>query len=503
MTQSSITKTEPIWYQCECCAKFLTLAEPLADGVQAFTVCNCQQGAYRRWAADPDCRHCGGKMASTADDCDCPTAVQEREAKAAEQAKADELYEQKAKDAEAAREAKANAPTEVDPGWALLRRQAKQEQELAARVAARDSAWQDVLDERLVNAQDDLDGKRAARESTTSTGPTDTTLDALTAVFDDEVDLTPVPAVLEREDGALVLPSGKLNWIYGLPGTGKSFLCEIDLIMAVMRGGRALYLDYEDSAKTFHQRAAMLGFNLKDYADCFKYIHGGLSDYPMAQTEAMAWLLEAPNPAMNQVIIDAAESSGCPSDGAPVNDWLTKVVMPWRDPSVNAGVLVADHIPKKSEDRPDGPIGSQRKLAAVDGIALLLSGYCWTKTKGGRITLTNHKDRTGSYARSQTVAVVVGEWEGEGQARSFSYRVVEASKEDTSDNTGGKILNAINDAGPAGFIGKSNLSKAIGGNRNTVFRTIDSLVEGMLLTVSKDKGSDVYKLTDDGQKFVD
>ena len=76
-------------------------------------------------------------------------------------------------------------------------------------------------------------------------------------------------------------------------------------------------------------------------------------------------------------------------------------------------------------------------------------------------------------------------------------------KEDASDNLGGKILNAIDEAGPAGFIGKSNLVKAVGGNRNTVFRTIDSLVEGELLTVTKDKGSDVYKLTGEGMKYVD
>ena len=391
-----------------------------------------------------------------------------------------------------------------DGKW--LRGRDLEKQKALARVADMDQRKAALEDKELADRerrQAERDRATAERAEAGDGPPVGITLDDLTAVFDDDVDLTPTPAVLERGDGAMVLPAGKLNWVYGLPGSGKSFLCEIDLIFAVLRGGRALFLDYEDSKKTFHQRAAILGFNPKDYADSFRYIHGGLSEYPAAQAEAIAWLLDAPDPAMNQVIIDAAESSGCPSDGSPVNDWLAKVVMPWRDPGVNSGVLVSDHIPKQKDNRPDGPIGSQRKLAAVDGISLLVSGYCWTKTKSGRLTLTNDKDRTGNYGRKQPVAAVAGEWEGEGDARTFSYRVVEASKEDTSDNTGGKILNAINDAGPAGFIGKSNLSKAIGGNRNTVFRTIDSLVEGMLLTVSKDKGSDVYKLTDDGQKFVD
>ena len=334
--------------------------------------------------------------------------------------------------------------------------------------------------------------------------PEGLTLDALAAVFDDEVDLTPVPAVLEREDGALVLPSGKLNWIYGLPGTGKSFLCEIDLIMAVMRGGRALYLDYEDSAKTFHQRAAMLGFNLKDYADCFKYIHGGLSDYPMAQTEAMAWLLEAPNPGMNQVIIDAAESSGCPSDGAPINDWLEKVVLPWRSPSVNSGVLVNDHIPKTKDNRPDGPIGSQRKMAAVDGISILVGGYCWSKTKSGRITLINDKDRTGQFGKKDPVATIIGTWEGEGESRGFSYRITESTKEDSANaNIGGELLTAVAEAGPLGMVGKNNLAKCVGGNRNIVFQTIDALVEGGMLATKKAGQTITYMLTEEGLEYVD
>ena len=447
----------------------------------------------------PQCIYCGQVFETwTGNKCECEGATESRAARQADL------------DAKAAIQAEANqrlipiAPVVVDDGWARLRREAAKDQAAArqdADIADRERAVKERELSRRERRQDDRD---AAQDTDTPTGPTDATLDDLTAVFDDEVDLTPTPAVLERGDGAMVLPAGKLNWVYGLPGSGKSFFCEIDLIHTVLRGGRALFLDYEDSKKTFHQRAAILGFNPKDYADSFRYIHGGLAEYPAAQAEAVAWLLDAPDPAMNQVIIDAAESSGCPSDGSPVNDWLGKVVMPWRDPTVNAGVLVSDHIPKRSEDRPDGPIGSQRKLAAVDGISLLVSGYCWTKTKGGRMTLTNHKDRTGSYARSQIVAAVIGEWEGEGDTRAFSYRIVEPSKEDaTSDNVGGKILNAVNAAGPVGFTGKSNLSKAVGGNRNTVFRTIDSLVEGMLLTVSKDKGSDVYKLTDDGLKFVD
>ena len=333
-----------------------------------------------------------------------------------------------------------------------------------------------------------------------------TTLADLAAVFSDDVDLTPTPALLERRhgDGGMVLPAGKLNWIYGLPGSGKSFIGLIVLHESLLRGGRAIYLDYEDSAKTFQQRAAIIGLNPKDFADSFLYIHGGLSDYPAAQAEALEWLADADDADMNCIVIDAAESSGCPSDGAQVNDWLEKVVMPFRAPERDYGVQVLDHIPK-SRERADGPIGSQRKLAAVDGISLLLGGYCWSKTKGGRITLTNDKDRTGSYGRKQAVATIIGDWEGHGDARTFAYRIAEPSKEDTAnDNIGGAILEAVNGAGPAGFVGKNQLLKAVGGgNRNAVFSTIDSLVDGLLMTVGKRGQSEIFTLTEAGRAYLD
>ena len=230
--------------------------------------------------------------------------------------------------------------------------------------------------------------------------------------------------------------------------------------------------------------------------------YGGLTDSPMAIAQALEWLANADDPTMNLIVVDAAESSGCPSDGAPVNQWLAEVIKPWRDH--DHGVTVLDHIPKRSEERPDGPIGSQRKLAAVDGIALLVGGHCWSKQRGGRITLTNHKDRTGNYGRHQPVATILGDWQGEGKDRTFSYRIVEPSKDDAaSDDIGGKILNAVNAAGPAGFIGKSKLYQAVGGNRNTAFSTIDNLIEGALLTASKKGQTETYKLTPEGMKYVD
>ena len=148
-----------------------------------------------------------------------------------------------------------------------------------------------------------------------------------------------------------------------------------------------------------------------------------MADVPTAVAEAQQWLADAPSPEFSLMVIDAAESSGCASDGSDVNPWIRKMVESWR--STGAGVLCVDHQPKRSEGRPDGPIGSQRKLAAVDGAALAISGMPWTKRKGGKIILTNHKDRDGDLTapNHQAVAVIVGIWSGEGDARAFGYSI--------------------------------------------------------------------------------
>ena len=332
-----------------------------------------------------------------------------------------------------------------------------------------------------------------------------TTLDDLTAVFDDDVDLSPTPGILDRRhgDGGLVLPAGKLNWLYGLPAGGKSFVGAIGVSEAVLRGGRVMFLDYEDNKKTFQQRAAILGLNPKDHTDSFRYIHGGLADSPLATAQAQDWLSQADDTEMSLVVIDAAESSGCPSDGASVNEWLAKVVQPWERLGIT--IIVIDHIPKQREGRPDGPIGSQRKLAAVTGIALKVTGNCWSKTKNGRLVLTCEKDRTGNYAKGEKVAAIVGEWDSAGHSRSFGYRIVNPSQgDDDTGNIGGAILEYVAEAMPEGINSQRAIIANVKGKRDTIISTIDNLVEGGLLELAqrgKGKGNN-YTITGNGLEVI-
>ena len=99
--------------------------------------------------------------------------------------------------------------------------------------------------------------------------------------------------------------------------------------------------------------------------------------------EALEWLQESEGPAL--VVIDSAESAGCPADGSDVAPWLQKIVEPFRD--AGCTVLVLDHVPKRKEGRPLGPIGSQHKLAKIDGAALFVSGVPWTQKTDGHLVV--------------------------------------------------------------------------------------------------------------------
>ena len=272
------------------------------------------------------------------------------------------------------------------------------------------------------------------------------TLADFTATWADKLDLSPLPALLKRQDGGTLLYASKLNWIFGLPSSGKTWVSIIALNEAILCGGRVLVMDFEDSKATFQRRTHLLGLNPALHTDNLIYAVPGLMESPSARAEAQEWLTDAQDASMSLVVIDAAESSGCPSDGVTVNPWIEKMIKPWRDGGT--GVLVVDHQPKRNEDRPLGPIGSQRKLAAVDGAALECSGLCWTKAKGGKIILANHKDRGGDLDApiKKALAVIVGTWAGEGDARAFAYTIEKPEQQEDVASLSLQIMDAVIDA---------------------------------------------------------
>ena len=377
------------------------------------------------------------------------------------------------------------------------------------KVAQLDIQEEDLREKELAVKDRELDWRiqRADRSDERDseaafTEPEGSTLDDFTVPWDDKVDLTPLPALLKRQDGATVLYAGKLNWLFGIPGSGKTWLSIIAANEAMLCGGRVLIMDYEDSKATFQRRAALIGLEPALHADSIIYAAAGLTDSPTARAEAQEWLGDAVDASMSLVVIDSAESSGCPSGGDNVNPWIANMVTPWRD--VGAGVLVVDHQPKQSEDRPLGPIGSQRKLAAVDGAALECSGLPWTKKKGGKIIIANHKDRGGDLdaAVRKAVAVIVGTYAGEGDARAFGYTIERPEQQEDVASLSLQIMDAVIDAGDEGIPSLTKLRRTVKAHSPAIATTIEQLIKAGYLVQTKRGQSNCYTATDAGIQWI-
>ena len=183
------------------------------------------------------------------------------------------------------------------------------------------------------------------------------------------VTLSPLPqirALLSRSDGETLLYQSKFNSLHGEPGCGKSWLALMVAVDVMRSGTKCVWWDHEDAPSTIASRLDALGAGDLIGSPLMHYVTPSLAEDEPAMVMLRRWLMRGDSPGL--LVLDSAVASGAPSDGSDVGPWLQKYVQTWRD--VGATLLVLDHVPKQKVDRPRGQIGSQRKLAAIDGAAL-------------------------------------------------------------------------------------------------------------------------------------
>ena len=347
---------------------------------------------------------------------------------------------------------------------------------------------------------DRVDARYVEGEASTVDG--EDTFDSLRVDMCGDVDLAPTPAILVTVEGTPVVYAGKVSWLYGEPSSGKSWVSIIAANEAVLQGGRVLVMDFEDTATTYKQRGSIIAFDPGVYDDSFAYFNIAVPDSPTALAGAIEWLEGAVNPAMNLVVIDAAESSGCPSDGKDIMPWATKMIHPWRDKGW--GVLVVDHVPKAVDNRPMGPIGSQAKRAQITGAALSVRGTPWTKQADGKIFLINEKDRPGDLpaGRGKAIAVIDGNWADIDGERAFGYTINMGSDATPDIPLNRQILAVIAAAGPDGIKSKNELRRTIKGNHNAKDAAIQGLVDTGLILETKVGIGFTYTVTEHGIQLL-
>lgn len=217
--------------------------------------------------------------------------------------------------------------------------------------------------------------------------------------------------LLEREDGVHLFYRGRINWLFGQPASGKTWVALVAAKQVLDAGGRVLWLDMEDIPQTFLERMTSLGIDRAVVIDQerVRYVqpreplfsHGKAWTNNLAERSAlMAWRPDL-------VVFDAcAESMGL--EGASitsnddVNEWMMNVIRPWT--YIGSAVLVLDHLPKSNDNALDRyPIGGGHKLASLDGSSIrtrIIQNFGrnvgTSETIRGVIELYVTKDRSGA-----------------------------------------------------------------------------------------------------------
>jgi hypothetical protein len=211
-------------------------------------------------------------------------------------------------------------------------------------------------------------------------------------------DLSPeLPTQLFRTDERPLLYPGRVNAVVGAPESGKSWIALHGCAQALKRGGSALYVDFEDTARGVVARLLALGVEPDVLGARLGYISPNEPLGGVARDELFATIdrlrpdlivLDGVNAALNLLGLDLSSNKD-------VTAWYQIVLRPLA--VTGAAVLLVDHVTKQAEGRGSYAIGAQAKLATIDGTQIGVSvAQPFGRGKVGRLTLSVLKDKHGS-----------------------------------------------------------------------------------------------------------
>jgi hypothetical protein len=224
----------------------------------------------------------------------------------------------------------------------------------------------------------------------------------------------PEPAFLFREDGKALIYPGRVNSLFGRSESAKSWIALYACVQEMAKGGRVIYIDFEDGPEGTVQRLKLLGAGDDDLNNQFRYI---VPETPLADMQHGRYITPDDVGRAAKAVFDALVKSFNPTlivaDGMTVlyglhgqdtNDAAaTEVITGWlkrlcRTES-KATVIVIDHT-GKGEAKGASPIGAHHKIAMVQGTALRVDLIDQPMPgKVGSVRLIVFKDRPGSVRR--------------------------------------------------------------------------------------------------------
>jgi AAA domain len=207
-----------------------------------------------------------------------------------------------------------------------------------------------------------------------------------------------LPGLGARSDGQHLIYRGRVHWVFGTYESGKTWLCLHLTAQVLTEGGTALYVDFEDNARTIGFRLLQLGVPesvLKDPTR-FAYIRPEVSlrhereriafDHSLSRTFKIAVI---------DGVTEAIALEGLKDNvGGDIALWQS--LLPRKIAHhTGAAVLCIDHVPKDQDNRVM-PIGSQHKMNGLDGAAFkILRHEPFGRGLVGKALVRVGKDRHG------------------------------------------------------------------------------------------------------------
>lgn len=220
----------------------------------------------------------------------------------------------------------------------------------------------------------------------------------------------PTPTLLRRSDGVCLLYPGRVHSLAGEPGGGKTWIAMHVMAEVLTDGGTALLIDYEDSPLSAVHRLRLLGVADDAIRERLTYVRptGPLLDRQgriAARTLERLCAVAADVAVIDSVGESLATEGMKPNDDDAVANWFR--LLPRRLARSGSAVLGVDHQAKDKEQRGLWAIGSQRKLAAIDGAAYVAQVKAApTKERDGHLKIVCAKDRHGVHQQGHQVASV-------------------------------------------------------------------------------------------------
>lgn len=216
------------------------------------------------------------------------------------------------------------------------------------------------------------------------------------ALLDGTLPEPPQPSLLTRSDDVGLFYAGQVNWVFGDPEGGKTWVCLAAATEALLTGDRVLVidLDHNGPAATV-SRLLALGAPVEALRDPERFLYCEPEDR-VAVRAVVAHMAEwRPDVAVVDSIGELLPMFGTNSNSA---DEFTGVHTGVLKPLARTGaaVLAVDHLAKGQDSRAHGPGGTAAKRRAIGGVSLRVKVKdAFTPGHGGSAYLTVNKDRHG------------------------------------------------------------------------------------------------------------